>query len=101
MEAGLQKGLRFAHVFSVGNSAEMGVEDVLAYFDETYQEGISSRVKILYFETIKNPRSLLKHASSLIRKGCSIAAIKAGTTDAGSRAAIFTYRCIGQFGCGG
>ncbi len=87
MEAGLQKGLRFAHVFSVGNSAEMGVEDVLAYFDETYQEGISSRVKILYFETIKNPRSLLKHASSLIRKGCSIAAIKAGTTDAGSRAA--------------
>ncbi len=87
MEAGLQKGLRFAHVFSVGNSAEMGVEDVLAYFDETYREGISSRVKILYFETIKNPRSLLKHASSLIRKGCSIAAVKAGTTDAGSRAA--------------
>ncbi len=87
MEAGLQKGLRFAHVFSVGNSAEMGVEEVLAHFDETYEEGVSSRVKILYFETIKNPRSLLKHATSLIRKGCSIAAVKAGTTDAGSRAA--------------
>lgn len=87
MEAGLQKGLKFAHVFSVGNSAEMGVEDVLAHFDETYEEGVSSRVKILYFETIKNPRSLLKHASSLIRKGCSIAAVKAGTTSAGSRAA--------------
>jgi acetyltransferase len=87
MEAGLQKGLRFAHVFSVGNSAETGVEDVLAYFDETYVEGVSSRVKILYFETIKKPRSLLKHATSLIRKGCCIAAVKAGTTDAGSRAA--------------
>jgi acyl-CoA synthetase (NDP forming) len=87
MEAGLQKGLKFAHVFSVGNSADMGVEDVLGYFDETYKEGVSSRVKILYFETIKNPRSLLKHATSLIRKGCQIAAIKAGTTDAGSRAA--------------
>ena len=87
MEAGLQKGLSFAHVFSVGNSALMGVEDVLAYFDETYLEGVSSRVKILYFESIRNPRSLLKHATSLIRKGCSIAAIKAGTTDAGSRAA--------------
>jgi len=87
MEAGLQKGLRFAHMFSVGNSAEMGVEDVLAYFDKTYEEGVSSRVKILYFETIKNPKSLLKHATSLIRKGCQIAAIKAGTTDAGSRAA--------------
>ena len=87
MEAGLQKGLKFANMFSVGNSAVMGVEDVLAYFDETYVEGVSSKVKILYFETIKNPRSLLKHATSLIRKGCRIAAIKAGTTDAGSRAA--------------
>jgi acyl-CoA synthetase (NDP forming) len=87
MEAGLQKGLKFNHVFSVGNSAALGVEDVLGYFDETYEEGVSSKVKILYFETIKNPDSLLRHATSLIRKGCRIAAIKAGTTDAGSRAA--------------
>jgi len=63
------------------------VEDVLQYFDETYREGASSRVKILYFETIKDPDRLLRHATSLIRKGCRIAAIKAGTTDAGSRAA--------------
>ncbi len=87
MEAGLQKGLKFNHVFSVGNSAQMGVEDVLQYFDETYREGNSSRNKILYFETIKDPDRLLTHATSLIRKGCRIAAIKAGTTDAGSRAA--------------
>jgi len=87
MESGLQKGLRFNHVFSVGNSAQLGVEDVLQYFDETYREGDSSRVKILYFETIKDPDKLLKHATSLIRKGCAIAAIKAGTSDAGSRAA--------------
>ena len=87
MESGLQKGLKFNHVFSVGNSALMGVEDVLGYFDETYRKGASSRVKILYFETIKDPDRLLQHATSLIRKGCSIAAIKAGTTDAGSRAA--------------
>lgn len=87
MESGLQKGLRFNHVFSVGNSAQLGVEDVLQYFDETYKEGNSSRVKILYFETIKDPEKLLKHATSLIRKGCDIAAIKAGTSDAGSRAA--------------
>lgn len=87
MESGLQKGLRFNHVFSVGNSAQLGVEDVLQYFDETYKEGYSSRVKILYFETIKDPDKLLKHATSLIRKGCDIAAIKAGTSDAGSRAA--------------
>ena len=42
---------------------------------------------MLYFETIKDPGRLLRHASSLIAKGCQIAAIKAGTTDAGSRAA--------------
>jgi acyl-CoA synthetase (NDP forming) len=87
MESGLQKGLTFNSVFSVGNSAQLGVEDVLQYFDETYLEGSSSRVKMLYFETIKDPDKLLRHATSLIRKGCSIAAIKAGTTPAGSRAA--------------
>jgi len=87
MESGLQKGLKFNHVFSVGNSAQLGVEDVLQYLDETHSDEHSSRVKILYFETIKDPERLLLHASSLIAKGCSIAAIKAGTTDAGSRAA--------------
>ena len=87
MESGLQKGLRFNHVFSVGNSAQLGVEDVLQYLDESHSEDHSSRVKVLYFETIKDPKRLLKHASSLIGKGCRIAAIKAGTTDAGSRAA--------------
>jgi len=87
MESGLQKGLRFNHVFSVGNSAQLGVEDVLQYLDLTYSEEHSSRVKMLYFETIKDPRRLLRHATSLIGKGCQIAAIKAGTTDAGSRAA--------------
>jgi len=87
MEAGLQKGLRFNHVFSVGNSAQTGVEDVLAHFDETFDPAGSGRVKILYFETIRDPEKLLVHARSLISKGCRIAAIKAGTTDAGSRAA--------------
>jgi acetyltransferase len=87
MESGLQKGLRFNHVFSVGNSAQLGVEDVVQYLDETFDKKHSSRVKMLYFETIKDPGRLLRHAKSLIAKGCQIAAIKAGTTDAGSRAA--------------
>ncbi len=87
MEAGLQKGLKFNTVFSVGNSAQNGVEDVLEYMDETFREGVSSKAKVLYFESIGNPDKLLKHASSLIRKGCRIAAIKAGTSEAGSRAA--------------
>ncbi|WP_347841152.1 acetate--CoA ligase family protein [uncultured Draconibacterium sp.] len=87
MESGIPKGLRFANVFSVGNSAQLGVEDVLAYLDETYEEGVSARVKLLYIENINSPDKLLLHASSLIKKGCKIAAIKAGSSSAGSRAA--------------
>ena len=87
MEAGLPMGLPFARVFSVGNSAQMGVEEILQYMDETYEEGRSPKVKLLYIENIDKPALLLKHASSLIRKGCRIAAIKAGSSEAGSRAA--------------
>ena len=87
IESGIPKGLRFANVFSVGNSAQTGVEDVLAYLDENYMEGVSSRVKLLYIENIDDPDKLLFHASSLIQKGCKIAAIKAGSSSAGSRAA--------------
>jgi len=87
IESGIPKGLRFSNVFSVGNSAQIGVEDVLAYLDETYIDGVSSRVKLLYIENIDDPDKLLHHASSLIQKGCRIAAIKAGSSSAGSRAA--------------
>ena len=87
MESGIPKGLTFSSVFSVGNSAMLGVEDILEYLDATYDPQNSSRVKILYIESIKDPDRLLKHSSSLIRKGCRIAAIKSGGSEAGSRAA--------------
>jgi acetyltransferase len=87
MENGIQKGLSFARVFSVGNSAQMGVEDILRYMDESFDPAISPKVKLLYMESINKPQLLLKHASSLIQKGCRIAAIKSGSSDAGSRAA--------------
>ena len=44
-------------------------------------------VKLLYIENIADPDKLLYHATSLIKKGCRIAAIKAGSSQAGSRAA--------------
>ena len=87
MEAGIPKGLTFSQVFSVGNSAQLGVEEILEHLDETFDPATSSRIKLLYIETISKPQMLLKHASSLIRKGCRIAAIKAGSSEAGSRAA--------------
>lgn len=87
MESGIPKGLTFHSMFSVGNSAQIGVEDVLKYMDETFDPQHSSRIKLLYIESIKDPDKLLKHASSLIKKGCNVAAIKAGSSAAGSRAA--------------
>ena len=88
MESGLPKGLKFSSVFSVGNSAQLGVEDILKYMDENFDSKTSACVKLLYIESIDDPDKLLKHASSLIRKGCRIAAIKSGTSEAGSRAAL-------------
>jgi acyl-CoA synthetase (NDP forming) len=87
IESALPKGLSFSSVFSVGNSAQTGVEEVLEFWDLNYNPETSSPIKVIYIETIPNPDKLLHHASSLIRKGCRIAAIKAGTTEAGSRAA--------------
>ncbi|HAW51721.1 MAG TPA: CoA ligase [Flavobacteriales bacterium] len=87
MEAGLPVGLRFSSVFSVGNAAQTSAEDVLEYMDEHFDPAKDARIKLLYLESIKHPQKLLKHASSLIRKGAKIAAIKSGVTDAGSRAA--------------
>jgi len=87
MESALPKGLTFNSVWSVGNSAQIGVEEVLEYLDTNFNPKTSSKVKLLYIEQIEKPKKLLKHATSLIQKGCKIAAIKAGGSDAGSRAA--------------
>lgn len=87
IEAAMQLGLKFSSVYSVGNSAQLGVEDILKHMDETYIHGKSAPVKLLYIEHINNPDILLKHASSLIKKGANIAAIKSGYSEAGSRAA--------------
>jgi len=86
MEAGIPLGLTFNSVYSVGNSAQTGVEEVLEYLDNSFNEE-SSKIKLLYIEEIKNPAKFYTHASSLIRKGCKIAAIKAGVSSAGGRAA--------------
>jgi len=87
MEASIPHGLKFSSVFSVGNAAQTSVEDVLEYLDLTYDPKHSSEIKLIYIENIAKPQKLLKHCSSLIQKGCKLAAIKAGTTVSGIRAA--------------
>jgi acetyltransferase len=87
MESSIRMGLRFNSVWSVGNSAQIAVEDVLEYMDERFNPETDSKIKLLYIESIKNPDKLLEHTSSLIRKGCRIAAIKSGASESGRRAA--------------
>ena len=87
LESAVIKGLQFNSVWSIGNGKQIGIEDVLQYMDENFDAERDSHVKLLYIENISNPDKLLFHASSLIRKGCRIAAIKAGSSSAGSRAA--------------
>lgn len=87
MESGMEMGLTFASMFSVGNSAQIGVEDILAWWDETFDPSTSPRVKLLYMEKVDQTEKFLQHASSLIEKGCRIAGIKAGASEAGMRAA--------------
>ena len=86
-EYGISNGLKFNSVWAVGNSAQLGIEDVLEHLDETFDPVKSSRVIMLYMEKIGDPQRLLKHSRSLINKGCHIAVIKSGNSAAGSRAA--------------
>lgn len=87
LESAVTKGLPFNSVWSVGNGRQIGIESVLEYMDENFDPERDSKVKLLYIENISDSDKLLLHATSLIRKGCRIAAIKAGASESGSRAA--------------
>ncbi|MBR1447568.1 MAG: acetate--CoA ligase family protein [Prevotella sp.] len=87
LESAVTKGLPFNSVWSIGNGKQIGIETVLEYMDEHFDAERDSLVKLLYIENIADPDKLLYHATSLIRKGCRIAAIKAGSSESGSRAA--------------
>ena len=87
LESAVTKGLPFNSVWSIGNGKQIGIETVLEYMDEHFDPERDSLVKLLYIENISDPDKLLLHATSLIRKGCRIAAIKAGSSESGSRAA--------------
>ena len=87
VEVAQQIGLTFSNLFTVGNSAQIGVEEVLEYLDESFVPGESSLVKMLYIEGIKDAEKMLKHCLSLRQKGCSILALKSGITEKGKAAA--------------
>jgi len=86
MEQAVLRGLSFCNVVNVGNSIQIGVEDLIALYDENYgTEG--SPILMLYLESLKKPGLLLKHARALTEKGCAIVGIKSGVSASGARAA--------------
>jgi acetyltransferase len=85
-EHAMRRGLKFNSFLTVGNSAQSGVPDVMDIYDAGHRPD-SPKVMITYQESIVNPQKFLKASRSLNKKGVLIAGIKAGTTQAGSRAA--------------
>jgi acetyltransferase len=86
MDNATMRGLSFGDVVNLGNSIMVGVEDFLALYDENYGPD-NAKVLMLYMESIRKPQTLLKHARSLVQKGCYIVGVKSGATEAGSKAA--------------
>ncbi|MDH6310825.1 acyl-CoA synthetase (NDP forming) [Dysgonomonas sp. PFB1-18] len=87
IESAMRIGLRFNSAWSIGNAAQVGVEDILEHLDNEFDPQTSPKIKLLYLEKIADPDRFLHHSSSLINKGCKIAAIKSGSSASGSRAA--------------
>lgn len=86
MEHASSRGLSFGTVINLGNSIQLGVEDLLEMYDQNYGPD-SARILMLYIESIKKPGKILRHAQNLARKGCILVGIKSGATSAGQRAA--------------
>lgn len=87
IESAMSIGLRFNSAWSIGNSVQVGIEDILEYLDNEFDPKSSPKIKLLYLEKIADPDRFLQHSASLINKGCKIAAIKSGSSTSGSRAA--------------
>ncbi|MFV0332334.1 MAG: acetate--CoA ligase family protein [Dysgonomonas sp.] len=87
IESAMRIGLRFNSAWSIGNAAQVGIEDILEYLDNEFDVKSSSKIKLLYLEKITDPDRFLQHSASLINKGCRIVAIKSGSSISGIRAA--------------
>lgn len=92
-----KEGLQFNSVWSVGNAKQIGVEDVLQ-FTWMLRSRKDSHLKLLsilkMFRIRTGCYSMLR---LLIRKGCKIAAIKAGSSGERKPGGVFPYRRNRQF----
>ncbi len=86
MEYASTRGLSFGTVLNLGNSIQLGVEDLLEMYAQNYNQE-NNHILMLYMEAINKPKKLLHHARNLVNKGCALVGIKSGATAAGQRAA--------------
>jgi acetyltransferase len=87
VEQALVRGLAFSHAVNLGNSIQIGIEEILGLLDHNFGPE-SARILLLYIEAIRKPAALLHHARRLAAKGCTLIGIKSGVTPAGARAAL-------------
>lgn len=91
IESALTKGLRFSSVWSVGNSKQNGVEDILEYMDRNFDPVLVPRSRCCISSKSSNRINCCIHASSLIRKGCKIAGYQGGKYGVGKASCLFAY----------
>jgi acetate---CoA ligase (ADP-forming) len=82
LEAAREVGLGFSQFVSLGNGADVDVNDVL----EVWENDARTRVILLYLESVRQPRRFLELASRISRSK-PVIAFKGGRTAAGQRAA--------------
>jgi acetyl coenzyme A synthetase (ADP forming)-like protein len=82
LEAAREVGLGFSQFVSLGNGADVDVNDLL----EVWERDERTRVILLYLESLRQPRRFLELASRISRAK-PVVAFKGGRTVAGQRAA--------------
>ncbi len=82
LEAAAEAGLGFSQFVSVGNGADVNINDVLEFWEHDER----TRAVMLYLESLDEPRRFLETASRLAAR-MPVIALKAGRSAAGQRAA--------------
>jgi len=82
LEAAREVGLGFSHFVSLGNSADVDVNELL----EVWEHHQGTRVIMLYLESLPQPQRFLELASRISRSK-PVVVFKGGRTAAGQRAA--------------
>jgi acetyl coenzyme A synthetase (ADP forming)-like protein len=82
LEKAAARGLGFSSFISIGNKADVSSNDLL----EWWEDDADTDVVLLYLESFGNPRRFARIARRVARRK-PILALKAGTSNAGARAA--------------